>query len=89
MIRSRSDRLCFQRVPLDQLPERIQGERSDRAIDRSSVIEEDHGRNAGHSVLPGDLRALVDIQLEDADSSRELRAHFFEQTTEKATRGAP
>ena len=65
------------------------GQRSHEAVDRPPVLEGEHGGDRLHAHLPGDLRMLVDIELDQPDRAL-CRAHgLFQDRRELAAGAAP
>ena len=65
------------------------GQRSHEAVDRTPVLEGEHGGDGLHAHLPGDLRMIVDIELDQPDRAL-CRAHrLFQDRRELAAGTAP
>ena len=65
------------------------GQRSHEAVDRLPVLEGEHGGDRLHAHLPGDLRVIVDIELDQLDRALRRAHRLFQHRRELAAGAAP
>ena len=65
------------------------GQRSHEAVDRTAVLEGEHGGDRLHAHLAGDLRVVVDIELDQPDRALRRAHRLFQDRRELAAGPAP